>query len=80
MPIDYGLTPRELEVIRLLSQGLKDCQIADRLVIETTTVKTHLNRIFPKLFVNTRTEAVVTAIAQGLINCPCRHARYISTN
>lgn len=74
MSLDYKLTPREIEVLRLLSRGFKDCQIAERLVIETTTVKTHLNRIFPKLLVNTRTEAVVTAIARGLINCPCSYS------
>lgn len=71
MTDNFKLTPRELEVIQLLAHGLKDCQIAERLIIETTTVKTHLNRIFPKLLVNTRTEAVVRAIMEGLIACPC---------
>ena|GEM_PF-6781204 len=66
-----NLTPRERDVLKLLSQGYKDSEIAKKLVIEITTVKTHLNRIFPKLGVNTRTEATFKAMSLGIIDCPC---------
>ena len=53
-----GLTAREAEITRLLGQGLTNQEIADRLVISTGTVRTHLENIFEKLGVHTRTAAV----------------------
>ncbi len=71
MTTNYNLTPREKEVLQHLALGLADSQIAENLTIERTTVKTHLNRIFPKLRVNSRGEATFNAILMGLIDCPC---------
>lgn len=51
-----GLTPREIEVARLAATGVTNSQIAHRLLIEETTVKTHLLHVFAKLDVRTRTE------------------------
>ncbi|HEX6305578.1 MAG TPA: LuxR C-terminal-related transcriptional regulator [Anaerolineales bacterium] len=55
------LSERELEVLRLVAEGLTNAQIADRLVVAGSTVKTHINRIYRKLAVTTRTEAVARA-------------------
>lgn len=54
---DAGLTPRELEVLELLGEGLTNQQIAERLVIEVGTVKNHVHSILEKLNVSSRGEA-----------------------
>jgi DNA-binding CsgD family transcriptional regulator len=59
-----GLTDREHEVLRLLKEGLTNQEIADRLVIATGTVRTHLENIFDKLGVHTRTAAVARAFGR----------------
>lgn len=56
-----GLTGRELEVLGLLREGLTNREIADRLVIAPGTVRTHLENIFEKLDVHTRTAALARA-------------------
>jgi DNA-binding CsgD family transcriptional regulator len=56
-----GLTDREIELLRLVRQGLTNREIADRLVISTGTIRTHLENIFEKLEVHTRTGAVARA-------------------
>jgi DNA-binding CsgD family transcriptional regulator len=56
-----GLTDRELEVLGLIREGLTNQEIADRLVIATGTVRTHLENIFEKLNVHTRTAALARA-------------------
>jgi two-component system nitrate/nitrite response regulator NarL len=61
------LTPRELDVLRLLAEGLSNRAIALHLDISEHTVKFHLNAILDKLTAQSRTEAVVTAIRLGLI-------------
>jgi ATP/maltotriose-dependent transcriptional regulator MalT len=55
------LTPRELEVLGLIAQGLSNAAIGEKLFIAQSTVKTHNYHIFAKLDVSSRTEAVVRA-------------------
>jgi ATP/maltotriose-dependent transcriptional regulator MalT len=62
-----ALTNREREVLALLADGLGNKQIAARLGIATSTVKTHLELLFEKLEVSTRAEAVATAVRLGLL-------------
>jgi predicted ATPase/DNA-binding CsgD family transcriptional regulator len=62
-----SLTPREAEILRLLATGMTDPAIAAALFISVRTVENHVARIFGKLGVRTRTAAVTTAIANGLI-------------
>lgn len=59
------LRPRELEVLRLIATGLSNQEIADRLVLGQGTVKTHVNHLFQKLDVSSRTQAVARARALG---------------
>lgn len=66
-PADPVLTARELEVLRLMAQGLANKEIASRLGISEHTVKFHLGSIFTKLDANSRTEAVTAGIRRGLI-------------
>lgn len=61
------LTPRELEVLRLASQGLGRQEIEARLFLSTSTVKTHFEHIYAKLGVRSRVAAVATALRAGLI-------------
>ncbi len=63
----FGLTPRELEVLRLVARGLKNQEIAETLTLSPHTVDRHLENIFSKMSVAGRTQAVMTAVAQGLI-------------
>jgi DNA-binding NarL/FixJ family response regulator len=60
-----GLTPRELEVLQLLVQGMNNRAIAESLFISDRTVQAHLTSIFAKLQVSSRLEAVLTAIRCG---------------
>lgn len=61
------LTNREKEVLALLTEGYTYKNVAEKLVISETTVKTHVNNIFQKLQVNDRTQAVLYAIKHGLV-------------
>jgi LuxR family transcriptional regulator, maltose regulon positive regulatory protein len=61
------VTPRELEVLRLMAEGLSNHQIAAKLVIAEGTVKYHVHNILAKLQVHSRTQALVTAKEQKLI-------------
>jgi two-component system nitrate/nitrite response regulator NarL len=62
-----SLTPREIEVLQLLSQGLANKVIASRLGISDHTVKFHVNAILGKLGVQSRGEAIVQAVRLGLV-------------
>ena len=62
------LTPREEEILTLIAQGMTNPQIAERLVISTSTVHFHVHNILAKLQVQTRTEAVAVAIKKKLID------------
>jgi predicted ATPase/DNA-binding CsgD family transcriptional regulator len=63
-----SLSPRELEVLRLLAGGLSDRAIADALFIGKRTVNTHVARVFEKLGVRNRAAAVTAAVAAGLLD------------
>jgi DNA-binding NarL/FixJ family response regulator len=60
------LTPREVEVLQLIAEGLTNTEIAERLVVSAATVKSHVNHIFAKIGARDRAQAVVYAYAQGL--------------
>jgi two-component system, NarL family, response regulator LiaR len=65
---DYGLTPRELEVLRLMVEGLNNNEIADALVISLATSKYHVSSILGKLAVSSRVEAVAIAVQKHLVS------------
>ncbi len=65
-----SLTARELEVLRLLTQGLGPDEIAQSLIISPKTVGTHLEHIFRKLGVRSRAQAVASAFRLGLSRAP----------
>ena len=61
------LTPRELEVLRMLARGRSNAEIADELVVETATVKTHVARVLAKLGARDRAQAAIAAYELGLV-------------
>lgn len=65
-----ALTPRELDVLGLVAEGLSNRQISRRLFLSETTIKTHLVHIYAKLGVDSRTAAVAAATRRSLIRPP----------
>ncbi len=64
---NLGLSKRELEVLQLMASGLSNAQIADTLFVSVNTIKTHTSKLFEKLEVSRRTQAVETARRLGVI-------------
>jgi NarL family two-component system response regulator LiaR len=65
-PTPEPLTEREVDVLRLISQGLSNREIADRLVIIERTVCAHVSNILAKLHLASRTQAALYALKEGL--------------
>ncbi len=64
---EFGISPREYEVLQLMAAGLSNQEIADRLFISLNTVKTHISNLFLKLDVQRRTQAIQKAKEKGLM-------------
>jgi two-component system, NarL family, response regulator LiaR len=65
--LELGITPRELEILEHIAAGMSTREIAAALFVSENTVKTHASRLFDKLSVNRRTQAVQVAKRFGLI-------------
>lgn len=65
-PTEEPLTEREMDVLRLVAQGLKNQEIAKSLVISVGTVRTHVSNILAKLHLANRTQAALYALREGL--------------
>lgn len=68
LPGEQALSARELEVLGMVAEGLTNHEIAERLFLSPTTVKTHVQNILVKLGVSDRTQAAVRALRAGLID------------
>lgn len=69
----HSLTEREKEILQLLVEGLTNKEIAERLTISDKTVKIHVSRIFKKLGVKSRSQAVIYAVQHRLVPVPSLH-------
>lgn len=66
-----GLTRREAEVLALIAEGLTNAEIAERLVVSPTTIKSHINHLFAKAGIRDRAQAVNYAHRTGIATPPC---------
>lgn len=66
-PLGHDLTDREREVLLLMTQGLNNVDIAEKLVVSRSTIKFHVSNVLSKLHAASRTEAVATALQHGLL-------------
>jgi DNA-binding CsgD family transcriptional regulator len=64
---NLGITPRELEILELIAQGMSNREIAEKLFVSENTVKTHSSRVFDKLGAKRRTQAVQLGKEFGLL-------------
>ncbi len=64
---ELGITPRELDILELIAQGLSNREIAEKLFVSENTVKTHSSRVFEKLGAKRRTQAVQMGKEFGLL-------------
>ena len=64
---DLGITPRELEILELIAEGMSNREIAEKLFVSENTVKTHSSRVFDKLGAKRRTQAVQFGKEFGLL-------------
>ncbi|MEE8391164.1 MAG: response regulator transcription factor [Anaerolineae bacterium] len=67
-PAKESLTEREVQVLRLVAQGLVNREIAEKLVISEWTVRTHVRNILAKLHLTNRTQATLYALREGLVD------------
>lgn len=65
--IPYTLSEREIEVLHLIHAGFNNREIAEQLVIASSTVKTHINNLYGKIGVHNRTQAVAIAEDLGIL-------------
>lgn len=63
---NLNLTPKEIEVLKLIVKGLNNNEIAEKLVLSLSTVKFHIENIFTKLNTDNRTRAAVIAVKMGI--------------
>jgi NarL family two-component system response regulator LiaR len=66
IPTEDPLTPREIEILRMVSRGLTNNEIADKLVVSERTVRTHISNILGKLHLANRTQAALYALRKGI--------------
>jgi NarL family two-component system response regulator LiaR len=69
-PAPEALTAREMEVLRLIAQGLSNQEIADQISVSEPTVRAHVSRILGKLHLASRTQAALYAVREGLTDAP----------